>query len=244
VQTTLYGMSISHPSRAAGLMFRHKGIKPQLVNIPPGSQQLLMRVYGFRHGTVPGMKIDGRRVQGSVQISRALEAAKPEPPLFPADPARRAAVEEAELWGDHVYQPVLRRIFRWAVTTDRELREELARMNDIPAPALAGMLFWPVSQVYVRFEGGGEDAARADVAALPGHLDHVDGLIAAGTLNGEELNAADFQIAPTTRGLLNLTQLQPLIEGRPAAEHAMRVIPGFGVDLPVRLPREWIPASS
>jgi glutathione S-transferase len=242
MEVTLYGMSISHPSRSAGLMLRHKGIKPRIVNIPPGSQLLLMRIYGFRHGTVPGMKIDGRRVQGSAQISRALEEARPEPPLFPADPARRAAVEEAEQWGDRVYQPVLRRIFRWAVTTDRELREEFARLNDIPAPALAGRLFWPVSQVYVRFEGGGEDAARADVAALPSHLDHVDELIAAGTLDGEELNAADFQIAPTTRGLLNFTQLRPLIEGRPAAEHAMRVIPDFGADLPIRLPQEWVPS--
>jgi glutathione S-transferase len=243
VEVKLYSMSISHPARAAGLMLRHKGIKPQIVNFAPASQQLLMRVHGFRHGTVPGIKLDGRRIQGSLEISRALEEAQPEPPLFPADPERRAAVEDAERWGERVYQPVPRRIFRWAVTTDRDLRSEIARRSGTPAPGIASFLFWPVSQIYLRFEGGGESTARADVSALPDHLAHVDELIAAGTLNGEELNAADFQIGTTTRVLLNFSQLRPLLEGRPAAEHAMRVIPDFGVDLPVRLPPDWVPAA-
>lgn len=241
MDVTLYSMSISHPARAAGLMLRHKGIRPRIINLPPGSQQLLMRAYGFRHGTVPGLKIDGRRVQGSLEISRALDAAQPEPPLFPADPSRRLAVEQAERWGDRTYQPVPRRIFRWAVSTDRDLRAELSRRTGIPAPGLASYALWPVAQVYVRFEGGGEAAARADVAALPGHLDHVDERIAAGIIGGEELNAADFQIATTTRVLLNFVQLRPLLEGRPAAEHARRVIPDFGVEVPVRLPPAWIP---
>ena len=42
--------------------------------------------------------------------------------------------------------------------------------------------------------------ARADeklLAELPGQLDRIDGWIEAGVLNGEELNAADFMIAPS-----------------------------------------------
>jgi len=244
VDVTLYSMSISHPARAAGLMLNHKGIKPRFVNLAPGSQQLLMRVYGFRHGTVPALKIDGRRVQGSRQISKALDELQPDPPLFPADPERRQAVEDAELWGDRTYQPVPRRIFRWAVTSDGELRKDLAARSGMPAPSVASVAFWPVSQIYVRMEGGGRDAARADIAALPEHLDRIDGLIADGTLNGEELNAADFQIGTTTRVLLNFKQLRPLLEGRPAADHAMRIAPDFGVDVPLRLPPEWIPAPA
>ena len=244
MEAKLYSMSISHPSRAAGLMLREKGIEAQIVDIPAGSQQLMMRIHGFRHGTVPGLKLDGRRIQGSVEISRALDELRPEPPLFPADPQRRAAVEEAERWGNDVYQPVPRRIFRWAVSSDRALRQSISEATGVPAPAVASQLFWPVAQVYVRFEGGGEEAARADVAALPGHLDQIDELIAAGTLNGEQLNAADFQIGTTTRVLFNFPQLRPLLEGRPAADHATRVISGYGVELPVRLPPEWIPAPS
>ena len=244
IEATLYSMSISHPARAAGLMLNHKGIKPRFVNLTPGSQQVLMRVYGFRHGTVPALKVDGRRVQGSRQIAKTLEELKPDPPLFPADPERRRAVEEAELWGEREYQPVPRRIFRWAVTSDGDLRKELARRSGLPAPGISSVALWPVSQIYVRFEGGGREAARADLAALPGHLDRVDGLIADGTLDGEDLNAADFQIGTTTRVLLNFDQLRPLLDGRPATEHAMRIAPDFGVEVPVRLPPEWIPAAA
>ena len=50
-------------------------------------------------------------------------------------------------------------------------------------------------------------------------------------LGGAELNAADFQIAPSVRLAMTLDDLRPLIEGRPAGELAMRVVarlPGRG----------------
>jgi glutathione S-transferase len=242
VKATLYGITISHPSRAARLMLEHKGIEADHVDIPPGSQQVVMRALGFRHGTVPGLKIDGRRVQPSTAISRALDELVPEPPLFPDDPERRAAVEEAERWGDEVYQPVPRRIFRWSAVAHQNTRERLAAAAGLPAPPVSSRLMWPVARAYMSFEGGGERAARADVAALPDHLDHVDELIAAGTIDGPELNAADFQIGTTTRVLLNFAPLRHLVEGRPAAEHAMRVAPRFGRETPVEIPAEWVPA--
>ena len=244
LDATLYSISVSHPARAAGLMLAYKGIKTKIVNLPVGSQQVAMRAFGFRGGTVPGLKIDGRRVQGSTEISRALDEAVPEPPLFPADPERRAAVEAAERWGEAVYQPVPRRIFRWAMATNGDLRERLFGMVGTPVPAVSSRVFWPVAQFYVRLEGGGEDTAREDVAALPDHLDHVDALIAAGTLHGEALNAADFQIGTTTRVLLNFPALRHLIAGRPAAEHATRIAPDYGREAPVEVPAEWIPAAA
>jgi glutathione S-transferase len=238
----LYSMSISHPARAAELMLAHKGVEAKIVRLPPASQQVAMRALGFRGGTVPGMRIDGRRVQGSREISRALDEVAPAPPLFPIDPQRRAEVEEAERWGDAVYQPVPRRIFRWSAAAHGELRKRLARAIGLPAPAITSNVLWPVSQFYMRLEEGGEDAARRDLADLPSHLDHVDDLIAAGTIDGEELNAADFQIATTTRVLLNFHELRDLVTGRPAAEHAMRIAPKFGRAAPVEIPGDWIPA--
>jgi glutathione S-transferase len=236
-------MSISHPARAAGLMLRHKGIEARRIEITPGYQQLRMRAAGFRHGTVPGLKLDGRRIQGTLRISRALEEAKPDPPLFPDDAAKRAAVEEAERWGDRVYQPVPRRIFRWVAAHDDRVRQSLSRQMGVPAPALVSKLMLPVAHVYMRFEGGGETQARRDLAELPGHLDHVEELLAAGTIGGDQINAADFQIGTTTRVLLNFPQLRPLLEGRPAAEHATRIAPKFGDVLPAEVPDDWIPAA-
>jgi len=234
-------MRISHPARTAELMLAHKGIEAERVEVPPGSQRLLMRRHGFKGGTVPGLKLDGRRVQGTREIARALEEAQPEPPLFPSDRAARDAIEVAELWGEQNYQPVPRRIFRWAVSSDSELRTTMAKTLGVPAPQLVQWAMLPLAQFYLRYEGGGETAARRDVAELPIHLDKIDGLIEEGTLGGEELNAADFQIAPSTRVLLNFPQLRPLIEGRPAGAHAMRVAPDFGREMPVKLPEEWLP---
>ncbi len=244
MDATLYGIGISHPARAAALMLDHKGIKAKRVDLPPGVQVVAMRALGFRAGTVPGLKLDGRRVQGTREIARVLDELVPEPPLFPADPKPRAAAAEAERWGEEVYQPVPRRIFRWAVATNAALRARIAGSAGLPAPALAGWALWPVTRFYVGLEGGGEEAARRDVAALPEHLDRVDELIAQGTVGGSELNAADFQIATTTRVLLNLSELRPLVEGRPAADHAMRIAPDFGRPSPIGLPPEWIPARA
>ena len=236
-------MRISHPARAVELMLAHKGIEAKRVEIPPGSQRALMRRHGFRGGTVPGLKLDDRRIQGTREIARALEEAKPEPRLFPEDRDAHDAVEVAELWGERTYQPVPRRIFRWAVSSDAKLRATMARTLGLPAPGLTQWGFWPLAQFYLRYEGGGEKAARRDVSELPAHLDRIETLMEEGTIGGSELNAADFQIAPSTRVLMNFPQLRPLIAGRAAGEHAMRIVPDFGREMPVKLPEEWLPRT-
>src|SRR5436190_8196953 len=240
----LYSISVSHPARAAGLMLRYKGIDFELVDLLPGTQRALLRLHGFREGTVPAMTIDGRKVQGSLEISRALEELKPDPPLFPADPEQRAAVEEAERWGEAVLQPVPRNVFRWGVARDRSLREALGEVTGVPAPAVGAVLMQPVAWYYARIVSGATDeTVRSDLASLPGWLDHVDELIAAGVIGGEQPNAADFQIALSVRLLLAFPLLSPLVESRPAAELAMRIAPKFGGPLPIKLPAEWIPAA-
>lgn len=242
MEATIYSMKISHPGRTAELMLAHKGIESGRVEVPPGSQRLLMRRHGFKGGTVPGLKLDGRRIQGTRQIARALEEAEPTQPLFPAERGARDSVEVAELWGEQTYQPVPRRIFRWAVSSDSDLRTVMAKSVGLPAPGVTQWTMFPLAQFYLRYEGGGEKAARRDVAELPSHLEKIDGLIADGTIGGQELNAADFQIATSTRVLLNFPQLRPLIEGRPAGEHAMRIAPDFGREMPVELPADWLPS--
>jgi glutathione S-transferase len=242
VQVKLYSIGLSHPSRAAGLMLRYKGIEHELVDLMPGSQRLLLRLQGFRGGTVPTLRIDGRKVEGSLQISRALEELRPEPPLFPADPEQRVAVEEAERWGEAVLQPLPRNMFRWCVSRDRALRRALADTAGMPLPWLAAGLIKPLAWYFARIVSGGTDESiRAQLASLPQALDHVDGLIAADVIGGEQPNAADFQIGTSVRVLLNFSQLEPLMEGRPATELAMRIAPRFGSGLPINLPPEWVP---
>ena len=242
MKVKLYSIAVSHPARSAGLMLRYKGIEPELVDIPPGMQRVLLRLHGFRGATVPALKIDGRKVQGSRNISRALDALQPEPPLFPADPQQRAAVEEAERWGDEVLQPTPRNIFRWCISQDQELRRNLAETTGIPLPSLAARAMQPVGWYFASVVSGAtEESVRADLAALPAQFDHVDELIAEGVIGGEQPNSADFQIATSVRVMLNFPQLRPLIESRPAGELAMRIAPRFGDQVPLKLPAEWVP---
>ena len=60
----------------------------------------------------------------------------------------------------------------------------------------------------------------------------MDALLAAGTIGGDERNAADFQIATTVRAMLACADLEPVIAGRAAEAFARNVWP----DYPHRLP--------
>jgi glutathione S-transferase len=235
----LYGMSISHPANAARLMLEHKGIPYELVRISPGAQAVRIRLARFSGGTVPALVIDGRRALGSRAISRLLDELQPEPPLFPHDADRRRAVEEAEAWGEEVLQPVPRRALRWALRHDHGTRVKFARILRNPIPELAARAIFPVAAFYARRENArSTDQVRADWAALPAHLDHVDELLAQGVLGGDQPNAADFQIGTTLRVMLACEDFAPLITGRPAADLARRIWPEYRYSVPSLLPAE------
>src|SRR4051794_30149775 len=123
---TLYVIPGSHACRTGMLLLDHKGVEYRTTVLPTGLHPVLVRAAGFpgnpapfrelgdgrgrwvgmldRLGTVPALKMDGDRVKTNRAIARHLERVCPEPPLFPADPERRRAVEEAEAWGDEVFQ--------------------------------------------------------------------------------------------------------------------------------------------
>src|SRR3954463_7030317 len=113
MRTTLYSLAVSHPGLAAPCMPERQRGDHRVVDIVPGMQPVALRLLGFSGHTVPALVVDGRRVQGSRAISRALDDLRPDPPLFPREPPARRGVEDAERWGDEVLQDVPRRIFRW-----------------------------------------------------------------------------------------------------------------------------------
>src|SRR4051812_19746079 len=162
----LYGLAISHPSFACRAMLDHKGIEYELVNFPPLSQPIAVRAAGFRGRKVPALSIDGRRVQGSLAISRALEELKPDPPLFPAD--RRDAVEEAEAWGERELQPLPRRFFRWGLAARPDFRREVVRnVAKMPAPSVTSAMMVPQVRFFQRVSRATDDYTREGVQRLP-----------------------------------------------------------------------------
>jgi len=242
VRATLFAIAPSHPSHAARLMLERKGIEHRVVNVPPGTHAVALRLAGFRGGTVPAIRLDRRRVQGSLAISRALDEIEPDPPLFPADPGRREEVVAAERWGESELQGVPRRLTRWATLHKAAMREHMARETGIPLPKVAAFLNIPAARHFARKVGADDDErVRRTLVAIPDLLDRVEALIAAGTLGGPEPNAADFQIAPTVRCLLTFGDLEHVLSGRPAAAYARAILPEYPSTVPAgTLPAEWL----
>src|SRR5215218_3009912 len=226
---------------AAQLMLAHKGISYRRKDLFPVLSKLIVRAAGFPGRTVPALTIDGEKVQGSREIARALDRLRPDPPLFPSDPEKRAAVEEAERFGDEELQHPIRQIIWWAFRKDKSpltSSSEGAKLG-VPMP-LAVKTAGPIVALAAHFNESTDENVRADLEALDGLLTRVDEMIAAGTLNGEQLNAADFQIAPTLKLAMTMQDLRPLIESRPAGDLVRRVDPRIAGDFPPVIPAAWL----
>ena len=237
----LYVIPASHPSIAVQLMLDHKGIAYKRTDLMPVVSKGVLRAVGFPGNTVPALKIDGDKVQGSRQIVRELERLRPEPPLLPADAAQRAKVEEAERFGDEELQHPIRQLLWWGFKQDKEPLRSYSEGAKIGVPiGLAVKTGGPLIALSARFNEASDENARAAAAKLPALLDKVDAWIEDGTLGGEQLNAADFQIAPSIGLAMTLDDLRPAIENRSAGALANRVVPNYPGRMPAVLPAEWL----
>jgi glutathione S-transferase len=245
MQVRLYWMTLSHPSQAVRRMLDLKGVAYDVVNVLPLNQRVHLRLVGFRGGTVPALKLDGRRLQGSREIARALDELWPEPPLYPRDPEARKRVQDAERWGEQQLQPIPRRIARYGAISSLELRRAVARGAQMPAADLLARVTVPAVRYYARtIEADGrratEAGVRADLEALPAVLDHADKLLADGTLTTEPPNAATLQILSSICLLDALTEIDELIGERPSVTAARKLFPDYPSGLPRCLPPEWL----
>ena len=247
LEATLYAIPGSHACEAGALMLEHKGIPYRRKDFQPGMHSLAVRLRDFpgkgktrmlgdrkptfsvrmgdRLGTVPAIKIGDERLQPNAVVARRLDELVPEPPLFPADPALRAKVEEAEAWGDDPFQMLARRLTLAAVLHGPD------SLYDRGGKGPLGALLWHHDRV--RWHGTRFLAKRVFTAnaateqemmdELPGALDTIDAYIADGVLNGERLNAADYLIAPSLAILSYRKDLRPQIDARPAGKLVDRV---------------------
>jgi glutathione S-transferase len=241
----LYGVPGSHPTDAVEAALRLKGIPYKRRDYLPVMHKAIMRPR-FGGVTVPGLKLDGRRMLGSRAILRKLDEIQPQPPLLPEDADARARVEEAESWGDLVLQPLARRV-TWAVMR-RDTKAMLTYVGDanlgIPTGVLAPgapATAWAASKI----NKASDEQVQTDLRELPGHLDRIDAWVGEGVLGDpERANVADLQIGSSLRLLHTLGDIRPLIDGRPCAPLRERWFwqsPGYAP--PGVLPVGWVPAA-
>lgn len=241
----VYVITGSHACRTATLMLEHKGIPYRLVALPTGLHPLLVRAAGFpgnraplrtldggsdrllglldRLGTVPALHLGAERIQTNRAIARFLERLQPEPALFPQDPERRKAVEDAERWGDEILQMAARRVALATDLDDMNMRCADGRLG--PLLARSGWmraLITPMSALSFRSNSRNRDAL---LEVIPPMLDTVDAWIGEGVLCAEELNAADFAIAPSLALLCYRSDFSEQISARPAGVLVDRLLP-------------------
>jgi glutathione S-transferase len=197
MRATLFGIPSSHPTLAAQLMLEHKGVECRRIDLVAGPHRTILKALGFAGKTVPAVKIEGAKVQGTAELALALDALVPEQPLFPRDQDRRREVEEAEAWGNEVLQPVPRRLVWNGLGHDRsELATYLEGAKLGIPTSIAARTAPPIAMIARRLNKA-TDAAR---------------------------NAADYQIATSISLLLTMDDLRPMIEGRPAGRLARDVV--------------------
>jgi glutathione S-transferase len=236
---TLFMFSGSAPSLTAELMLQHKGLAYRRKHVLVGPHAFGMLARGYTMMTVPAIKVDGRRVQGSREISRALDELQPHPPLFPADPERRRIVAHAEHRGERLQDAARRMCLYTARCDPRTFATVYRHPNPLMRPAQR------LSRgLVIRLASAGhratDRAVEEDVAGLPERLDEIDRWIEEGVLNGPELNAADFQIAPNVALLLRFEDLAPYIQDRPVARLAQRLAPDFPGHIAAAMPSAWL----
>jgi glutathione S-transferase len=233
------------------LMLEHKQVPYKRVDVLTLTHPVRVRLHGFdaggqtrnaggrrtfgirlgdRMGTVPALAAGRDRISTNHGIARYLDETHPDPPLFPADPEQRGAVEAAEAWANEELQMAARRIPGAAGVRDPGIFAEGAadgrlgyllyrseRVRRLVIPRILSQIF--------RANPAKDSELLAQLAAI---LDRVDALIDEGVLNGPELNVADFMVAPSLALILYRPDVQPMFEGRPALALVDRLLPEPG----------------
>jgi glutathione S-transferase len=98
----LYSAPYSTNVERVALALAYKGLEVESVEISYDDRSPVIEVSG--QGLVPVL-VDGDEViPDSRRILRHLEASRPDPPLFPRDPARRAELDVFLDWFDEVWK--------------------------------------------------------------------------------------------------------------------------------------------
>src|SRR5688500_1103255 len=187
---TIYVIPGSHACRSGMLMLEHKRVPYRRVDFITLTHPVAARLYGFdaggqtrdaggkrtlglrlgdRLGTVPALAAGKDRISTNYAIARWLDEHHPEPALFPADPAQRAAVEEVERWANETLQMAARRVLGTAIV------REPAKYGRLTADGRLGYLLYKreltrrlvISRVLGGVFHAGPAAEREVMAQLP-----------------------------------------------------------------------------
>jgi glutathione S-transferase len=238
-QLVLHVVPFSHPCLAVSAALDRLGHEYETVEWVTGQQaEEVEKVYGEGRRTVPGLLVDDEPVHGTVAIFARLDELNPDAGLYPAATAEQIRELEPGLAED------VQTAGRVLVFGAMHFRPESMGTFAGVAQLDPGGVDFAIKSVRAAWRYLGIDAQRvhATLQELPALLDAVDASLEAGTIGGEQPTAADFQIGSSLHLLVQIGDVRPLVEERPAAKLLELFELGQGDVSAGAFPPGWVPA--
>ena len=224
IKPILWQFKYSHYNEKARWALDYKQVSHVRRSLLPGAHMLpiLLRT-GQKQ--VPVLQLHNRTVPDSTRIIEAIEAAYPEPPLYPSDPsARRRALDLEEFFDTELGPHIRLAWFHELLTEPSYVASQLSVDFSAPARRVFRALF-PVTRRVMRADMGinarNAEPARAKVAAAFDRLEAE--LQPSGYLVGDGFTVADLTAAALFSPLVMPAQFPyPLFTPLPAAAQRWR----------------------
>lgn len=205
MSVVLWHIELSHYSEKVRWALDYKGI-PYEARVPmPGLHGVRAAV--LTRGAqrrLPVIDLDGRRIGDSTAIIAALEAARPEPPLYPQDPDDRARALALEDRFDEELAPAVRLLMWFHTLPDTDATAAALFTEHSPVRERLLRASAPVSRRMVSADYGvnAANAARAEVT-IRETLDRIAAELGpSGHLVGDRFSVADLAGAALCTPLL------------------------------------------
>lgn len=220
----LWQLRFSHYNEKARWALDHKGIAHVRRSVLPGLHVLrARRLYGGQ--TLPALVLDGRVIGDSTGVVEEAERLRPQPALYPPDPAARERALALEDHFDEELGPHVRRALFYGLLPDRRCTADLFTVEFGPAVRGAyrlGLPFLtPLIRSAMKVDRPGADVGRAKTVQA---LDRIQAELGpAGYLVGGAFTVADLTAAALLSPLVRPAQFgYPLPDCWPDAVEAFR----------------------
>lgn len=236
----LHVVPFSHPCLAVSAALDRLGHEYETVELATGQQgDEVEKVYGEGRRTVPGLLVDEEPVHGTAAIFARLDELNPDAGLYPAAVAEQ--IRELEPGLAEELQMSARVLVFGAMHFRPESMGTFAGVEQLdPAGVDFAIKSMRAAWRYLEITA---ERVHATLRELPSQLDAVDALIDAGAIGGEEPTAADFQLGSSLHLLVQIGDVRPLVEERPAAKLLSLFEPGKGDVSAGAFPPGWVPST-
>lgn len=236
----LHVVPYSHPCLAVSAALDRFGHEYETVTLEAGRQgDEVEEIYGEGRRTVPGLLVDDEPVHGTSTIFSRLDELHPDAGLYPA--ASADEIREAEAGIAEELQTTARVLVFGAM---HFRPESMGTFAGVPQLDPGGVDFAiKAMRATWRYLDITAQRVHDTLQALSAQLDTVDALLESGALGGENPTAADFQLGSSLHLLVQIGDVRPLVEERPAWKAVSALFePGLGNVSSGAFPPGWVPS--